>query len=237
MKKTTQFLAGGSATLAIATALVLATAGAASAHVGVGGTSTAAGSSSVLTFSASHGCDGSPTTSFTISIPDELNAATPTANPNWTVEKVLEALETPVTDAHGNEVTERVSQIVYTAKEPLADGVRDTFQVSVTLPEDAAGQTLYFPTVQACVEGENAWVELPAEGQDPHDLEAPAPALVVTDAVAEEGHGHDAAAETEEVAVATAAEPVNALSIAALVAGVLGLVAGLAALVRSRKKA
>lgn len=240
----TRLAAGTTAALSLAALMALGTAGVASAHVGVSGTSDAAGSSTVLTFSASHGCEGSPTTAFAIQIPESISAATPTANPNWTVEKVMEQLAEPITDSHGNEVTERVAEIVYTAKEPLADGIRDAFQVSVTLPEDAAGETLAFPTVQSCIEGENAWIELAAEGQDPHDLDAPAPTLLVTEAAAEHGHGHaeesadsaDAeAAATQETA--SDAGPSLALAIAALIAGSLGLIVGIVALVRGRAKA
>ena len=43
------------------------------------------------------------------------------------------------------------------------------------LPEDSAGQVLAFPVVQTCAKGETAWVDLAAEGQDPEELEAPAP--------------------------------------------------------------
>jgi uncharacterized protein YcnI len=68
---------------------------------------------------------------------------------------------------------------VYTAKEPIPDGFRDTFELSVSIPEDAAGTTIYFPTIQSCVDGESPWIEIPAEGQDPEELESPAPGVAV----------------------------------------------------------
>ena len=65
---------------------------AASAHVSVTPTSTAAGSYTVLSFAVGHGCDGSPTTSLSFEIPEEINAVTPTVNPNWTIDKQMAPL-------------------------------------------------------------------------------------------------------------------------------------------------
>lgn len=189
------------------------------AHVGVSGSSTAAGSPTLLTFAFSHGCGDSPTTRLAIQIPEGIDAVAPTVNPGWTVEKVMATLDAPVTDAHGNQLIERVAQIVYTAKEPVPNGVRDAFVLSLTLPAAAAGQTLAFPTVQTCQAGENAWIELPAQGQDAHDLDYPAPAVVVT------------AADPAQPEVGA-----SPLVIASLAVGALGLLTGLTALLRSRRQ-
>ena len=62
---------------------------------------------------------------------------------------------------------------MYTAITPLPDGYRDVFELAVNIPADAAGTRLYFPTIQTCEVGETAWIELPAEGQDPEELEHP----------------------------------------------------------------
>ena len=77
---------------------------------------------------------------------------------------------------------------MYTARTPVEDGFRDTFELSVNIPEDAAGQTLYFPTIQTCESGESAWIEIPAEGQDHDDLESPAPAVEVVAAAEDDSH-------------------------------------------------
>ena len=45
---------------------------------------------------------------------------TPSRNPFYDVEKTIEQLDEPVTDAHGNEVTERTASIVYTADDSAA---------------------------------------------------------------------------------------------------------------------
>ncbi|GAA4104616.1 YcnI family protein [Nocardioides kongjuensis] len=223
--------------------IVALTAGAASAHVDVAPDTTAAGSYAVLTFSVPHGCEGSPTTKIAIQMPADIPQVTPTVNPGWTVEKVSEKLPEPIEDAHGNELTERVSQVVYTARTPLQDGYRDTLALSVQLPE-RVGETLTFPVLQTCAKGETAWNETPAQGQDEEELENPAPALTITEPSAE-GH-HGGAAESDEKSDAEADEKAdaeddegagNGLAIGGLVAGLGGLALGGLALARTGKKA
>lgn len=229
-------------------ALTLGGSLAASAHVSVTPDKTTAGSYALLTFGVPHGCDGSPTTKVAIKIPEQINAVTPTVNSNWEVEKVMVTLATPITDSHGNEITERVDQVVYTAKTPLPDGYRDAFVLSTKIP-DVAGETLVFPTVQTCEVGETAWVEVAADGAE--EPAAPAPAFEVTEAASGDGHGGAAAttapaaattqAPTSSAEVTTAASSTTESSstswvaIAGLVAGLLGLGVGGVALARSRR--
>lgn len=223
---------------AAAAGLVLAAAPAAG-HVTITPEEGAAGASTVLTVSVGHGCDGSPTTRIAVQMPEQILSVTPTRNPNWEVEKVIEQLDDPATDAHGNEVTERVAEVVYTAVEPLPDGIRDEFELSLQLP-DAAGETLAFPTIQTCEQGETAWTEVAADGSQ-EELEAPAPTVTILPA--EEGGAHGASAEpaateaeTEPVAAEAGDDP-DTLGVVALVAGLLGLAAGAAALVLVRRRA
>jgi uncharacterized protein YcnI len=225
-----------------AVALVAAPAG---AHVSGTPSETAAGSYTVLTMSVPHGCDGSPTTKIEIQVPESVLSVTPTRNPFYDVEANIEKLDEPVTDAHGNKVTERVGTVVYSAKQPLPDGQRDTMELSFQIPEGTEGETLAFPTIQTCETGETGWVELPEEGQSEEELEHPAPMFEVTEASVE-GHGHEdaveatstegeaeAATETQE----TSAEDPSALGWTGVVLGGLGLLVGGAALARSRKSA
>lgn len=231
-------MAGGTAALMLAGATV------ASAHVGVTPDKTDANSYALLTFGIPHGCDDSGTTKVTITLPEELNDAQPTVNPNWTVEKVVEQLPEPKKLADGATITKRTSQIVYTAKAPLKPELRDALVLSVKLP-DAAGKTLHFPTLQNCEQGQTDWSEIAKDGQDPHSLEAPAPSLTVT-AAAVDGHGSHsptstAAAGTADTAQASSVASVSddgaqARSWAGLVAGFGGLALGGAALIRGRKR-
>ena len=227
---TTAAAAAGSA------ALLLTSAGGASAHVGVTPDKTAANSYALLTFGIPHGCEESGTTKVAITLPAELNDAQPTVNPNWTVEKVTEQLAEPRKLADGTSITKRTSQIVYTAKAPLAHDLRDALVLSMKLP-DAAGTTLYFPTLQTCEIGQTDWSEIAKDGQDPHSLKAPAPSITITAAAGTDNHSAAAtAAHSTEQASAVTDSGAEARSWAGLAAGVGGLALGGIALARSGAK-
>ena len=225
------------ATAAIALSLVSP----ASAHVSASVTDASAGAFTVLTLSVPHGCEDSPTTRIEVQVPDSVFSVTPTRNPLYDLEATIEQLDEPVTDAHGNEITERTASITYTATTPLPDGQRDTFQLSFTVP-DAEGEVLAFPTIQTCQEGETAWTEVPAEGQDPHELENPAPSFEILPASAEDDHAEAGAAHDEEPGDPEAVDAAGsgdgdasaALGWTGLGAGLLGLAAGGLALSRTR---
>jgi uncharacterized protein YcnI len=171
--------------LGAAVGLVVAAGTSAAAHVSIAEDEVVAGSSAIVTLTFSHGCEESPTTQLRIQMPESIPTVSPTIDANWDIEKVVETLDEPITGAHGEQITERVSEVVYTAKTPVADGFRAAVELAVTIPEDAAGQTIFFPTIQTCAAGETAWIEIPAEGQDPEELESPAPGVAVV--AAEEG--------------------------------------------------
>ena len=226
-------------------AIALPLAAPASAHVTATPSTAAAGSYSVVTFSVGHGCEGSPTTRIEIQVPESVLSVTPTRNPYYEVEATQAQLEEPITDSHGNEVTERTASIVYTADTPLPDGQRDTFELSFQVP-DAEGETLSFPTIQTCEKGETAWTQVPADGQDADELESPAPAFEVLPA-SEEGDHHGGEAEqsaaepassdAEASTEAEASTSSSSLGWIGLVAGLLGLAAGGLALARTRSRA
>lgn len=170
-----------------ATAVALGvSAGAAVAHVSVDVDDAVAGQSALLEFSFHHGCDGEPTTALRIQVPESVSSVYPTIHPGWTIEMVTEAAEPGATNAHGEAVTERLTEVVFTAKEPIADGLRDVVVLQATLP-DTPGETVYFPTIQVCGASETAWIEVPGEGQSADELAAPAPSfeLVAADAAGE----------------------------------------------------
>ena len=219
---------------------LLAIAGPASAHATITPTTTAAGAYTVLTVGIGHGCDGSATTKVAIQISEDILSVTPTRNPLWNVTERQEKLAEPVTDSHGNEVTERDAVVIYTARQPLPDGIRDSFELSLQLPEEE-GKTLAFPIVQSCVKGENPWTEVAAQGQDPEELEFPAPTVTITAAEEGGGHGDDAAvtesSDDDRAALAASEDKGgNTLGAVGLGAGVLGLLAGGTALVRVRRR-
>ena len=157
---------------------------------------TAAGAYAVLEVSVGHGCDGlvddrrSPSRCL-----PEINSVTPTRNALWEVEKD-DRDPRPARGRRPRQRDRRARRLrdLHRADAPLPDGYRDAFELSVQLPEDE-GDTLVFPTVQTCEEGESAWIEVPADGQDAEELELPAPSFVIT-AADETGHDGTATEET-----------------------------------------
>ena len=225
------------ATVALA---VLGVAAPAQAHVTITPSTTAAGAYAVLEVSVPHGCQGSSTTGITIQLPDEIVSVTPTRHALWEVEKNLEQLDPPVTDSHGRQVTERVASVTYRTDSPLPEGYRDVLELSLLLP-DLEGETLVFPTIQTCEQGESAWIEVPAEGQDGEALELPAPSFVLT-AAADDGDGAPAVIDTSLAAddgseVADETGAVDPWTIGALVVGLVGAGLGGTALVLQRRRA
>ncbi len=199
------------AALGAATLLAVAAPLTANAHVTVNPSNTAASSYSVLTFSVGHGCEGSSTTALTFTVPQAISSVTPTVNPGWTIES--------------DENT-----VVYTAGEPLVDGMRTTFELSVRLPELPAGEKLEFPVLQECEAGSIDWAESTVEaGEEPAH---PAPFIVLTEATAD-GHTHPPASDHDadeaasgESAGEQAAAADNSDDVVARVLGIAGLVVG-----------
>jgi periplasmic copper chaperone A len=140
-----------------------------------------------------------------------------------------------------------ISEVVYTAKQPLPPDRLDSFDISLRFPAGKEGESVYFPTVQRCEEGQTRWIQIPAEGESAEELEEPAPAVVLT---AAEGPG---GATAEDEAGGSAAQPVSNvqaaavsddddgaptwLAITALAVGTLGLLAGIGGLRAGRRRA
>lgn len=213
----------------------------ASAHVTIDPPVQPADSYTVLTVAVPHGCDGSPTTAVRIQMPEEIPAVTPTVNPNWDVEMVNVELDEPIEGAHGETLTERVGEVVYTAKTPLADDLRDAFELSLKTP-DLIGETLAFPIIQTCEDGETAWVELATDGVDAHDLDEPAPTITLVAADANDtpdtgGDGSETSAPATEGGDDGGSGSSNTLGIIALVVGAVGVALGGTAIARDRRTA
>jgi uncharacterized protein YcnI len=186
-----------------------------------------------------HGCDGSATKAVRVQIPKSVPSVTPQVHPGWEV-TTKEGPKNPV-ELHGETVSRGVSEVTWTATdaEPLPDDRLDLFGMSVKLPAGKAGDVVYFPTVQECVRGEGAWIQVPAAGESEDELEMPAPAVTLT--AASDGHGDTAPVADDAVAASTATStdddgPSTGLVIAALVLGGLGLLTGLVALIGGRRR-
>ncbi|WIY26383.1 YcnI family copper-binding membrane protein [Parasedimentitalea psychrophila] len=132
-----------------------------------------------------HGCGEQATLRLRITIPEGVVSVKPMPKPGWALETVTGAYEGSY-DYYGKTLTEGVTEIIWTGE--LAAEHYDEFTFRGKLHDTLeADKTLFFPTVQECADGENGWVEIPAEGQDPHELKRPAPGLHL---VAPDAHTH-----------------------------------------------
>ena len=168
--------------------LVLASLTPASAHIGLSADTYAAGSTAIVTFGFGHGCGDLPTTALSIQIPEEFNTVSPVLAPGWDIEIEKEDLATPVAGSHGEEITERISIVTFTADEPVDNGIYGMVSLRLTLPEDATGETIYFPVVQECDGDEISWIQIPEDGESADDLPEPAPSITVTEPEGDNGH-------------------------------------------------
>jgi uncharacterized protein YcnI len=138
-----------------------------------------AGSTYKAVLRVPHGCEGKPTNVVRVKLPRGYYAVKPMPKPGWTLEKVKGKYDKPFNN-HGTEMTEGVTEIVWSGGN-LPDDEYDEFIMRGSLGGDlTVGAKLYFLVVQECPEGAaQRWIEIPAEGQDPHDLAKPAPLVTI----------------------------------------------------------
>lgn len=154
---------------------------AASAHVHVDPETAPAGTTSTITFALSHGCDDSPTTALVIDIPDGVGNATPVVQGGWTITRALDSNGVP-------------TQVTFTADKPVESGLKATVSLDVLFDDRTANTSVAFPITQQCVTGSTEWTQIAAEGQDPEDLESPAPVVTVGAVSGDGGDDHHGAA-------------------------------------------
>lgn len=218
---------------AVATAALLTTGiGTASAHVRVSSADAAPGGFGELTFRVPNESDTASTISLRVQIPAETPLASVSVEPvpGWTATTTTGPIDPPV-DVHGTEVTEAVTEIVWTADPGggIAPGEYQTFSISAgPMPEV---DSITFPAIQTYDDGmESAWIEPTVEGQE--EPESPAPVLTLA------ADGGDTAEDADSPTVSEASSETatdddpgsDGLAVTALVAGLAGLVAGLAGL-------
>ena len=156
---------GGIAAATLALFLVAAPT-AASAHVGVTPDRIPAGQVTPLTFSFSHGCGESPTTSLRVTMPKGIGSAWPAFDGDWAadVEK----------DAGG-----AITAVTFTAAQPVPVDLRGSVELAVITDKNAADE-LVFPVEQRCVSGTNEWTQVAKDGENAHNLDSPAPVVAPT---------------------------------------------------------
>jgi uncharacterized protein YcnI len=202
--------------------------GTASAHVSVSSTDAAPGGSGEITFRVPTESD----TASTISLRVQLPTDTPIAGvgikpvPGWSHTTRTTPLNPPVTDDDGNQISQAVSEISWTADPGtgIKPGEYQTFSISAgPLPKT---DTLVLPTIQGYGDGtEVAWIDPTVKGQS--EPRHPAPTLNLTSS----GSSPEATTASSQSATTSSDSGTSGLPVTALVLAIIGLVAGLAALV------
>jgi uncharacterized protein YcnI len=126
-----------------------------------------------------HGCDGNPTTALRVQIPEGVIAVKPMPKPGWQVATVKDKYARAY-EYFDSELTEGVKEISWSGGE-LPDDFYDEFVFVGRLTDFPPGTVLHFPTVQDCAGGVHRWIEIPGAGQDPDELEEPAPQLTIVE--------------------------------------------------------
>jgi uncharacterized protein YcnI len=122
-----------------------------------------------------HGCEGKPTLKLRVRIPEGIVAVKPMPKAGWKLE-TTKGSYVKAYQVQGEAVSEGVTDIVWTGS--LDDGHYDEFVFQARFTDAyQPGATVYFPIVQECDGAVEEWTQVPAEGQDPHSLKAPAPGV------------------------------------------------------------
>jgi len=156
----------------IAAALLAVSAGVANAHITSSPDNAPGNSHFIAHFTVPHGCAGSPTIAVRIKLPDGLSEVKPEHKAGWKITQKRYVFSGPGPKRLG------APEEIEWRGGPLPDDEYESFGITMLLPPNP--KTLYFPTVQTCQKSENRWVNIPAQGQQWHDVKEPAPFIRVT---------------------------------------------------------
>lgn len=160
-----------------------------------------------------HGCDGQSTQKVRVTIPEGIISVKPMPKAGWEL-TATKGDYANTYELHNSEVKSGVTQIEWTGE--LKDGFYDefVFQAYLTdkLPKD---KSVYIPVVQECADSQVGWTEIPAEGQNAHDLDHPAPGIMISSAKKGHGASHKASHKASHGAAAMPMIKVGELEIKA----------------------
>lgn len=178
----------------------------AAAHVTVQPGTATQGGFATLTFKVPNERDDAGTTKLEVEFPEDQPVASVSyqPKPGWEVAVEKADLDEPLT-VHGEEVTERVAKVTWTAEDGtrIAPGEFDNFPISVgPLPE---ADQMVFKALQTYEGGEVVrWIEEAAAGST-EEPEKPAPVLKLTPEGATTTAPSASAGNTAQIAEAKAA--------------------------------
>jgi uncharacterized protein YcnI len=162
-------------------ALSLATLSApAFAHVTLEVRQAPVGSSYKAVLRVPHGCGTEATNVVRVQIQEGFFAVKPMPKAGWTLETVTGPYQNAY-DNHGTQVTEGVTEIVWSGGN-LPNEWYDEFVFRGTFASSLEPGKFYFPTIQECANGEEAWID--TTGAAGADMPAPSIELVPAGAAA-----------------------------------------------------
>ncbi|HEY7629524.1 MAG TPA: YcnI family protein [Thermoleophilaceae bacterium] len=195
--------------------------------------------------------DNARTVRVDVKIPPGFTALDPQQVPGWNIKLLKTKLKKPIQTDDGP-VTEEVSEVIFTSPKSggTPPGYIENFPIAFSVP-GKSGDTLTFKTVQTYSNGQVVrWIGAPdadkpaptvnvgPEDGSTYDLagDAGPPAGQVAPKAAG-GSGTTAAAPASTTVVKQSSGASKGLAITALIVGILGLVAGLVALLSRRRGA
>jgi periplasmic copper chaperone A len=215
--------------------LLAAGIGVASAHVTVSSPDAAQGGFGKIVFRVPNESDTASTVKLRIQLPTDTPFASVSTEPvpGWTTTLTRTALNPPLKDDDGNEITQAVSVVEFAAdagNSGIGPGQFQEFSLAVGPFPDK--KSLSFSTVQTYSDGtETAWIDPTVEGQPEPDH--PAPTLTLASSAADgsssSSDGSSTGSSSSDSGSSTTGTVALILSIVALVLGVGGVVLGLRA--------
>ena len=126
-------------------------------------THASAGYVSDIAMRVPHGCKGSPVIQVRIKIPDGVFRVTVTDRDDWDITTTMRDVDPPVAGDGGQPITKTVDEIMWSnPRRPLPADRIGEFKFRGKLP-DEPGRVLFFRTLNKCEEGDDNYVDLPAE--------------------------------------------------------------------------
>ncbi len=108
-----------------------------------------------------HGCQGSAVNKVRIKIPEGVYRVTTDDRDDWDVTMTMRKVDPPAVGDGGRPITETVDEIMWSNPKRLLPADRTgEFRFRAKLP-DEVGRVLFFRTLNACVEGDDNYVDLP----------------------------------------------------------------------------
>jgi uncharacterized protein len=230
-------------TFALLGALALALPAAASAHVSLHPNEVPAGSFATLDIRVPNETESAETVKLAVQVPPGFLDISTEYMPGWTSKVLTSKLAKPVQTDDG-EVTEQVREIIWTGdgKQGLIPpGQFLNFPISTEIP-GKAGEELTFKVLQYYDSGEVVrWIGGPNSEEPAPKIDVTAEGGVLQDVAGSETAPPSPGASSPEGSETTTGSGSDSaskgLGIAALIVGALGLIAGGAALIRSRRAA